>query len=101
MLAWHWIGPVVGAVIGVAGSVFGVWCSLRSARSAAERRAIGLWSTWFAGVALALVAGLLLLPDPWRHLLWLVYAPLLTVSIFRCNAQLARIRDVESKGASN
>lgn len=101
MSAWmFWIGPVAGVALGIAGSAVGIGCSLRSARGPVERRAMVWWSIWFVGVALAQVAGATLLPDPWRHVLWLVYAPLLTQSILRCNAQLMRIRDLEAKGAS-
>ena len=91
-----WIGPILGTSLGFAGASVGVWCALRACRTPPERQAIWRWSGWFTALALGMVAGTLLLPDPWRHLTWIVYAPLLVASIHRCNQALARLRDVSA-----
>ncbi|HEX6899011.1 MAG TPA: hypothetical protein VF789_04830 [Thermoanaerobaculia bacterium] len=86
------IGGIVGSVVGVLGGVIGTYASIRNASSPRERRyvircAMGFW----VGVAVFL-AGLLLLPPPYRWLLWIPYAIALPLSIMATNRGVARIR---------
>lgn len=86
------LAAVLASLAGVGGAAVGIVCSLNRSRSSAERRAVGRWSAWFVAIASLQVFGVLILPDPWRHFLWLVYAPVLTLSIHRCNRALDQLR---------
>ncbi len=92
------IGGIVGSVVGVLGGVVGAYASIRNAGSPQERRylircAIGLW----LGIA-AFLAGLFLLPPPYRWFLWIPYVIALPLSIVAANRGYARIR-AEAAGA--
>lgn len=94
------MGAIVGSVLGLLGGAVGTYFSIRNTRGPKERtfviKAAGI--TWVA-VTLFL-AGLLLLPAPYRFLLWVPYAILLPVGIRKWNREQARIRDEESRGAA-
>lgn len=91
------MGAIVGSALGLLGGAVGTYFSIRNTRGPKERafviKATGV--TW-AAVTLFL-AGLLLLPTPYRFLLWIPYAILLPVGIRKWNREQARIRDEESR----
>jgi hypothetical protein len=93
------LGGLLGALIGVLGGAFGTWCSLRGARGPRERGflARAAAATWIA--VLAFVAALLLLPPPWKWLLWVPYAFALPLGIQIINRRHARIRQQESRAS--
>lgn len=95
--ALAWLGPLIG----VAGGVFGSWCSLRQATSQPERRYI--WK--MIGLTTMLVSGLLstMLYVSAKHpqlyasmlfqgSLWATYSILLTMTITVGNRRLAQIK---------
>jgi hypothetical protein len=86
------IGGIVGSLVGVAGGIVGTYASIRNTNSPRERRyvircAVGFW----VGITLFL-AGLFLLPHPYRWLLWIPYSVALPLAIAAANRGLARIR---------
>ena len=88
-----WIGGIAGSVIGVAGGAVGTYFSIARARGEAARAfmircAIVVWI-----VGLAFVAGVLLLPSPWRFLIWLPYGVVLPLGIIHINRRLAALED--------
>ena len=95
-----WIGGIVGSGIGVLGGVFGTYCSLKATKPGPERRLMIRWSVaMWIGVT-AFVAAMLLLPNPYRWLMWIPYAPSLMWAINRCNRDLARVRAESSPPAT-
>ena len=75
------MGAIAGSAIGVAGGLFGTWMSIRNSprgkqRSLMVKAAILCW----AGV-LGFTATLLLVPPPWKWLLWILYGPALVLFI--------------------
>ena len=94
---YGWIGAIVGGGIGVLGGIFGTYCSLKSAKSGPERRLMIRWSVALWIGVTAFVAASLLLPNPYRWLIWIPYAPLLLWAINRCNRDQARAREESSQ----
>lgn len=87
------IGGLIGSLVGIAGGLFGTYMSVKNTNSPAERAfmvrvAIVAWVVISVFIAL-----FLLLPDPWRHLLWLPYGLLLPVSILWVNRRQAQFRE--------
>ena len=87
-----YVGAIAGTLLGILGGVFGTWCSITSTQSPRERAFMvkAAVATWL-GVG-AFVAGLLLLPSPYNHLLWIPYAVVLPLSIAWLNRQQAALR---------
>ena len=91
------IGGIAGGVIGVLGAVIGTWCSLRAARSEAERRYLLRWAAGGAvGIAAFLVV-LFLLPPAYRPLAFVPYALVLGWAIRKSGVELARLRAAEER----
>jgi Ca2+/Na+ antiporter len=91
-----WIGAVAGGAIGLAGGIIGTAAGVRSARGPRERaymvRAAALF--WTAG--LTFLTLLLLLPSPWRFLMWAPWSLLMPLGIVTVNRGLARRRAEDS-----
>lgn len=87
-----WIGGVGGSVVGIAGGIFGTWCSIHNAKTAAEKSLIGRYSIacWIF-VTLFLVA-LFVTPQPYNWLWWIPYPFLLTYGINRLNHEQKHMR---------
>ncbi|MCI0361725.1 MAG: hypothetical protein L0211_24840 [Planctomycetaceae bacterium] len=86
-------GAILGSLIGLVGGIIGTWCSIRNSTTPAERAfvircSIGVWV-----LVMAFVIGLLLIPTPYNHLLWMPYVIILVVSILWMNRAQARLRD--------
>ena len=93
------IGAVIGCVIGLAGGIIGTYFSIKNTNGPKERAFMVRASIigWLAmGIFLAL---LLLLPNPYRFLMWIPYGVLLPLGIIFGNKRLAQIRAEESKPA--
>ena len=94
------IGGLVGCFLGLVGGVVGTWATIRNTSGPRERAfvvkaaAIG----WAAG--LVFLALLILLPSPWRFLLWVPYGILLPLGIINGNRIQKRIRKEEARGSS-
>jgi hypothetical protein len=86
-----WIGGISGGVLGLAGGVIGSYFSITRARGDAARAfmvkcvVIG----WIAGFVF--LAALLLLPSPWRYLVWLPYGVVFPLSLRMMNLRLAAL----------
>jgi hypothetical protein len=90
-------GTVLGSLIGILGGVIGTWYSSRHAKTPDGRRfmvhcAVGVW----LGVGV-FMAGLLLVPQPYNYLLWIVYVVALVLGIGWMNRHLARLREGDNK----
>ena len=66
-------GAIIGSTIGVIGGIVGTCVSIRKARSQEEKRWVMKVSLVTLMVVVAFVCGLLLLPRPYNHFLWLPY----------------------------
>jgi uncharacterized membrane protein YfcA len=94
-----WIGGVLGGMVGLAGGVIGTYYSIRNTHGPRERRvmvraAIGTWSAVVTFLVL-----MLMLPSPWRWLLWIPYGILLPAGIIFGNRRHQQIRREEAAGA--
>ena len=90
------VGAIVGTVLGLAGGVFGTYCSIKNTQGPLERALMVKASVvvWIA-VALFLVL-LFATPAPYRFFLWIPYGIFLLVGINKLNRRIAEIRAVES-----
>lgn len=91
------IGGILGSVIGIAGGLFGTYCSIKHTNGPRERAfmikgAVVCWVTMLVFLALQLV-----LPDPSRWLMWIPYAILLPLGIIYANRTQQRIRKEEAQ----
>lgn len=95
-----WIGGLVGAVVGLAGGVIGTYCSIRNTRGPRERQFMVRVAivTWIAVVTFLVL--MLMLPSPWRWLLWIPYAILLPTGIILGNRRHQQIRREEAGAAT-
>jgi Ca2+/Na+ antiporter len=90
------IGAIVGSIIGLAGGIFGTYCSIKNTNGPKERMFMIKASVvaWIAiGIFLAL---LFLLPHPYRWFMFIPYGILLPVGIIFANKRQAQIRAEES-----
>jgi len=91
-----WSGAILGGIIGIIGGIFGTVVGIRNTKGPLERAFMLRSSVAVWVLVIAFVAGMFLLPDPYRHFLWLPYGILLTIGIVVANRQQARIRSEES-----
>jgi len=91
------IGGIAGCAIGVIGGLVGTYASIRNT-SGPRERAFTVKASIIGWIAAAVfLALLLLLPSPWRLLLWIPYAILLPLGITAWNRTQRRIREEESQ----
>ena len=95
-MSMAWIGAIGGSLIGVAGGLFGTYCSIRNTNGPRERafmiKAAILWWIAISGF----IAGLLMIPQPYHIALWLVYPFLLLWAIKCTNTVQSQIRAEEA-----
>ncbi|MDD2456635.1 MAG: hypothetical protein PHG96_02585 [Kiritimatiellae bacterium] len=89
------IAVSAGCLIGLGGGVIGTWASIRNTNGPRERAFMIRASVvmWVFGIAF--LALMLVLPLPWRFLLWIPYGILLPLGIFFWNRTQRRIREEE------
>ncbi len=94
-----WIGGVLGGMVGLAGGVIGTYFSIRNTHGPRERRFMvrAALVTWVAVVTFLVL--LLVLPSPWRWLLWVPYGILLPMGIIFGNRRQQQIRREEAATA--
>jgi uncharacterized membrane protein YfcA len=94
------IGGIVGGVLGVAGGIFGTYCSIKNTNSSRER-AFMIRACVIGWIAILVFLGLMFaLPNPYRYFLWIPYAILLPLAIVTGNRSQQRIRQEESQNNS-
>ena len=93
-----WI--IVGSLSGIAGCVVGTYFSIKNTLGPRERAFMirGSVVAWLA--ITAFLVGLFLLPNPYRHLLWIPYVPALLLGIRWSNRRQFQIRAEEVLRAS-
>lgn len=90
------IGAIAGSAIGILGGIAGTYYSIKNTNGPKERSFVMKASamTW---VAMSIfLCGLLLLPSPYHHLLWLPYGLFLGFGIRKFNKTQERIREDET-----
>jgi len=89
------IGGILGGILGVAGGVIGTYFSIKNTGGPMER-AFMIRASVIAWAAIALFVGLMvLLPSPYRYVLWIPYGILLPYGIIKTNRRAAEIRESE------
>lgn len=91
------IGGIFGSLVGVIGGIIGTFAAVRNTSGPREKAFTIKVSVigWIVGIVFP--ALLLLLPSPWRFLLWVPYGILLPVGILYWNRTQARIRREEEQ----
>jgi hypothetical protein len=90
------LGAIVGGSLGLLGGVVGTYCSIKNTNGPRERRFVVKVTFWgWLGIGVFL-AGLLLLPHPYRFLMWIPYGILLPLSIRIWNKKQMQIRQEEA-----
>lgn len=94
------IGGIAGCVIGLIGGLIGTYATIHNTSGPRERAFTVRASIigWSAGIVF--LALLILLPTPWRFLMWIPFGVLLPLGIIRWNRTQQRIR-AEEAGESN
>lgn len=91
-----WGGAILGALLGILGGAIGVYFSVRNTKGPRERAYVIRSSiSCLIGVVLFL-AGMLLLPSPYKRGLVVVYVVALLLAIRHWNRRQAAIRAEES-----
>jgi len=91
------IGGIAGGVLGVMGGAVGTYFSISRAKGDAARAFMIKSSVVGWIVVSVFVAAILLLPPPWKHLVWVPYGLFLPLGIGYVNKRLAKL---ESKDGS-
>ena len=90
------IGGIAGGVLGLTGGIVGTYFSIKNTNGPREKTFMIKASIWgWIGILVFLVL-MLLLPNPYRFLLWIPYGILLPIAIIRGNKIQAKIRQEES-----
>jgi len=85
------IGGIVGGVLGVVGGAVGTYFSISRAKGDAAR-AFMIKSSVVGWIVVSIfVAAILLLPPPWKHLVWVPYGLFLPLGIGYVNKRLAKL----------
>ena len=89
------VGAIIGCILGIGGGVIGTYFSINNAKGPMEKAFMVKASivTWIA-IILFLVL-MFLLPNPYRHMLWIPYGILLPWGIIKMNKKIAKIRETE------
>jgi hypothetical protein len=95
-----WIGGVLGVVFGLAGGIIGTYFSIRNTNGPRERQFMVRAATVAWVLIVAFVVLLIVLPSPWRWLLWIPYSILLPLGIILGNRRQQQIRCEETATAS-
>jgi len=83
------IGGIAGGVLGVVGGAVGTYFSISRAKGDAARAFMIKISVVGWIVVSVFVAAVLLLPPPWKHLVWVPYGLFLPLGIGYVNKRLA------------
>ena len=87
-----WIGGIAGAALGLMGGELGTFFSIRHTQSPRERAFVLRASVALWIVGAAFLAAVFLIPNPWRHFLWLFWALALPWGILKWNRRQQQIR---------
>ncbi len=91
------MGAIVGSALGLLGGAVGTWFSIRNTHGPKERAFVVRAAVVAWAAVTVFLAAMLLLPTPYRFLLWIPYAVLLPLGIRKWNREQARIRDEEAR----
>ena len=91
------IGGILGGFIGLCGAAAGTYVSVKNTKGPMERTfmiraAIVMWV-----VIIVFLSLLLMLPNPYKFLLWIPYGVFLPLVIAYMNRRLQIIRQIESE----
>lgn len=90
------VGGLAGCLIGLVGGLIGTRASIRNTSGPRERAFVVRASIVFWSAGIVFLALLILLPTPWRFLMWIPFGILLPLGIIRWNRTQQRIRREEA-----
>jgi len=94
------IGGIAGGVIGVMGGAVGTYFSISHARGDAARTFMIKVSVVGWIVVSIFVVAVILLPSPWKHLVWIPYGLFLPLGIGYVNKRLAKLESMNETAPS-
>jgi Ca2+/Na+ antiporter len=92
---WGWIGGILGSVIGIAGGVFGTYCSLKAATGPAQRAVMLGWAIACWAIVILFLIGLFYIPQPYNFLMWIPYPLALMWLIRTGNAECQKAQQLD------
>lgn len=90
------IGGVIGGIIGIAGGIIGTYFSIKNTNGIKERAFMIKASAVFWIFGIIFLTLLLVVPSPYKWLLWLPYSILFPISIRFMNKKLVKIQQDDS-----
>ena len=91
------IGGIIGSIIGLTGGLIGTYCSIKNTNGPKEKAfMIKVSIISWVGILLFL-ALLLIIPSPYRFLLFIPYGIILPIVIIKGNKTQTKIREEEAK----
>ncbi len=91
------IGAVAGLILGIAGTVFGTWCGIRSTKGPREHKMMVKGSIIILGGVLLFCTLVFVLPGPYRYFIWIPYGLILIFGVIKFEHNRKRIRKEETK----
>lgn len=95
---WGWIGGILGGAIGIAGGIFGTYCSLKAASGPAQRAVLLGWTIVCWALVIGFLIGLFYIPQPYNFLLWIPYPFALMWLVRTSNLECQRARQLDQPG---
>jgi hypothetical protein len=91
-----WIVGIGGGVLGMAGGIFGTWCSIRNTSGPRERAFVVKASILCWLLVITFIFLQVAVPFPHKWLLWSAYAILLPLGVAYWNRRQRGLRQEES-----
>ncbi|MEM9399416.1 MAG: hypothetical protein AAF984_04345 [Verrucomicrobiota bacterium] len=79
------IGGILGSIVGIIGGGLGMYCSLKRAKDATQKKAIWIFSALIVALVGVFIAAPYLMPSPYKYFLILPYLGVLFLLIFGFN----------------
>jgi hypothetical protein len=90
-----YLGGIIGSILGLAGGIFGSYCSIKNTKGPLERRFM-IKASIVTGIALFIFLGLVFaLPSYYRFLVWIPYGIFLPLGIGFINKRQREIQAEE------
>ncbi len=96
-----WGGGLLGILLGFGGAFLGTYIPYRQAKSPRQKSLILKSAAFFLSFVVIFLAGLMMLPLPWNHLLWIPYIVILVTSIRWFNNRQRLLVEEESAAAKD
>ena len=90
------IGGILGSVLGTLGGIIGTYFSIKNTKGPKERAFVVRCVLIDWVFIVTFLAGIIFIPQPYNHLMWIPYGLVLSLGIRKWNKEQMRIREKES-----